>query len=406
MLRNADEKTVERLSAEYPQADGARKDRIYAKIESRINGSGYDFTDEVSGVEKYRRRPMWKAIPVAAMCLAVVGGTLGGGLMLMKNNNKAAIQSTEVSTDELEALSNETTTAAETTTEAATDAPVDTELEQAYNKAVSDEEVTKDYIFSICANGYINNFDKISYTYNTTNYVSDSFHESYSGEYRVDNVNHIGSYTHRDDVVTEYKEKTFVADYVLYNYNNNTVFLTDYEGDGIPDVPLHTYYYEPENDTFNEPVAYDAYKAVDYLEDFNDWEITSIEDFNGRRCAVVSGTALINANWWGNPDDFSSEDMELLKEYDNTSKRSFTFYIDIQTGVWMKSDIVSEDPTSPGHDTFEITEIAYGDAAKTPISADEIKSKIDNGSYQLELFGVSDSERYRSVQPEDYSFLG
>ena len=37
MLRNPDEKTLERLSSEYPQAEQNHKDKMYEKVKERMS---------------------------------------------------------------------------------------------------------------------------------------------------------------------------------------------------------------------------------------------------------------------------------------------------------------------------------------------------------------------------------
>lgn len=84
MLRNPDEKTLERLSSEYPQAEQNHKNKMYEKVKERMSSNDNAFTDEVSGVEIYTRRHLWRMVPAALMSIALVGGFVGGGLIMLK----------------------------------------------------------------------------------------------------------------------------------------------------------------------------------------------------------------------------------------------------------------------------------------------------------------------------------
>ena len=109
MLRNPDEKTLERLSSEYPQAEQSQKDKMYEKVKERMNSNDNVFTDEVSGVERYTRRHLWKKIPAAVMSIALVGGAIGGSAIMLKNN-RSTMPSSEVSEETSTEITEETTT--------------------------------------------------------------------------------------------------------------------------------------------------------------------------------------------------------------------------------------------------------------------------------------------------------
>lgn len=85
-LRSADKASVEKLMAEE-----AKKNEIFAKAQRRANIEHNEYTDVVSGVEKYERRiSMTKIASIAAAAVLVVG-SIGGGAYLFKNNGEPNI---------------------------------------------------------------------------------------------------------------------------------------------------------------------------------------------------------------------------------------------------------------------------------------------------------------------------
>ncbi|MBR1432499.1 hypothetical protein [Ruminococcus sp.] len=109
MLRNPDEKTLERLSSEYPQAEQSHKDKMYEKVKERMSSRDNVFTDEVRGVEKYTRRHLWKMVSAAMMSIALVGGAIGGGAIMLKSNRNT-MPSAEIAEETSTEITEETTT--------------------------------------------------------------------------------------------------------------------------------------------------------------------------------------------------------------------------------------------------------------------------------------------------------
>ena len=109
-LRSADKASVEKLMAEE-----AKKNEIFAKAQRRANIEHNEYTDVVSGVEKYERRiSMTKIASIAAAAVLVVG-SIGGGAYLLKNNGKPDMPEPVLN----EATTNPTVTANTTTAKAA-----------------------------------------------------------------------------------------------------------------------------------------------------------------------------------------------------------------------------------------------------------------------------------------------
>ena len=89
-----DEKTVERISNNFPVLTDEEKDRIFSFIEKEFGEDTEtiehdDFDDEVSGVERCIR-PRWLEVLGTAAMIAIVVGSLGGGSYFMNHINKNA----------------------------------------------------------------------------------------------------------------------------------------------------------------------------------------------------------------------------------------------------------------------------------------------------------------------------
>ena len=88
-----DEKTVEKISEDYPVLSEEEKDRIFAIVERKLNidkAVNSDHSEEVSGVEEYVR-PRWINIISIAASAAVLFGGIGSSVCLMRNM-KSGIQ--------------------------------------------------------------------------------------------------------------------------------------------------------------------------------------------------------------------------------------------------------------------------------------------------------------------------
>ena len=153
-LRNADKASVEKLMAEE-----AKKNEIFAKIQQRANIERSEYTDNVSGVEKYERRISMTRIASIAASAIIIAGSVGGGTAYFMNNKPVesepnpAQSITETTTEAVRtSVAEEVTTTAETTTSA--------EDEQQYS-------ITKEELIEKAKdNNFVNYFDKFSADYN------------------------------------------------------------------------------------------------------------------------------------------------------------------------------------------------------------------------------------------------
>jgi hypothetical protein len=88
-----DERTVEKISKEYPVLSEEEKERIFSLVERKLNidnAVNNDHSEEVSGVEKYERHRWISIISVAASAAVLFGG-IGSSLCLMHNMKNGVI---------------------------------------------------------------------------------------------------------------------------------------------------------------------------------------------------------------------------------------------------------------------------------------------------------------------------
>ena len=266
MLRNPDEKTLERLSSEYPQAEQSHKDKMYEKIKERMNNNDIVFIDEVSGVENYTRRHLWKMVPATVMSVALVCVAVGGGMMMLLKNNSNRMQSFEIA--------EETTTlnAIETTSNVITD---ETDAEQGNIHS----DVTKDLIFSICENGRTVNFDKISYSYEVRNDYETGYYDIESGEVKVDNTQNTASETSDNTYYRNDGSIVYNCSLTEYIYNDQKA------GISLNDVNVTT-------DEFSN-------KKMFYIEDHDSSDnVINFESYEGKKLleTLMTGTLLVQKN--------------------------------------------------------------------------------------------------------------
>lgn len=100
---NVDEKTIDRITENYPLLNSKDKERLYAMSKKKYNKEVTENTEnyiEVSGVERYYK-PVWhKVISAVAAAIVVVGGVSGGLLLLGKGGDTVPSSNIEVTQPE------------------------------------------------------------------------------------------------------------------------------------------------------------------------------------------------------------------------------------------------------------------------------------------------------------------
>lgn len=134
---NSDDKTIDRITTEYPILDADEKERLYAmstkKYKSDVNEKK---AIEVSGVERYRKSA-WQKMLSAVAALVVAAGAVGGGVLLLGKGGgvdpMTNIETTEPAEEEV--------------TEAAVVEETEPEIEQAdYDYTAIAQQLFDDYL--------------------------------------------------------------------------------------------------------------------------------------------------------------------------------------------------------------------------------------------------------------------
>ena len=377
MLRNPDENTLERLSSEYPQAEPDHKNKMYEKVKDRMSSNDNVFTDEVRGVEKYTRRQLWKRVPAAVMSIALVGGAVGGGFIMLKNNSRIT-PSTEIS--------EETTTLndVETTVNGVID---ETKAEQ----KIDQSDVTKDMIYEICENVITKNFDRISYSYELRSDYDTGYHDEENTGIYVDNTQNTGIKTSIGGYYRDDGSLVHGKNYTEYFYNNTWAGISEFDSS---DIGNKKEFYTSEKDDLNFTINDASLGGKNLLADFDNWNITGFEDYLGRKCAVISGTSDIKIQYESSSDE---EDFDICT-------CEFTISIDYETGIWMKSDIKHTN-YDLAHYISTITDIAFADDAKSPMSKDEFKQSALNDCVKRVYNENEQTCTIEAVNESDLAFL-
>lgn len=388
MLRKADENTVEKLSSEYPQAEKQHKEEMYARVKERMESSDNTFTEEVSGVEKYTRRSWMRFVPAAAMSLVLIGGAVGGSVMMLKNSRNV------LPAAELE----------ETTTLNSEPAENETSAESKIEQEEKQSDITKDNIFAICENGRIGNFDKISYSFESVYDHDNGYHDESRCEIMADNIQNVAMMISHREYYREDGSIWYTGDCTDYFYHGSGAGIEvsnspDSDNERNNKKEFYTYAAADWNDYINTA----SLDGKFLLENFDNWNIIGTDEYLGRKCAEISGTTVLHTNRDKYVDDLPSDLADYLNETDEVFTCEFTITIDIETGIWMKSDIKHTDYDNE-HFSFTITDIAYGDEAKAPMTADEFRQCALDGCTKC-MYNDNDEYSFEPVNESDLDFL-
>ena len=354
-LRNADKASVEKLMAEE-----AKKNEIFAKIQQRANIERSEYTDNVSGVEKYERRISMTRIASIAASAIIIAGSVGGGTAYFMNNKPVesepnpAQSITETTTEAVRtSVAEEVTTTAETTTSA--------EDEQQYS-------ITKEELIEKAKdNNFVNYFDKFSADYNIIINERREFHtepETCIGKVYLDEINMTASST-----VERYANEKCIHKSLMAIMNNKCFEAeefwaeTDYSNGGyiFLDTPDRYYYVNDEDSdkVFISPSGRN--KAIDVYAPEN-WEITGERTENGRNIVSISGVQKGDNNYEG-----------VYREINYTGE------VDAATGMTLSYDVYDDN----GNITYsyKLTNYKFDDEAVEFRSAEDIINEIENGGY-------------------------
>ena len=406
IMKDMDDKTVEKISADYKVGDDSAKERIYKEIVRRMNSENdaenTAVGDEVSGVETYRRRNITRIISAAAAFIIVAGAVGGGAYLLKGHKSKSPVQTSdeivEATTSPATAAVTERTTeptttvktvevttsvavteTAVTTTEpaAVTTEPV-TSSEEQNNGAISKQE-----IYDKCIS---NSMNSVAYTAEIEEIVS----ERNVAKYWYNN--------HPDSTETKIKmysydasnNITYIEKYEHYLFSDNT-YVSIYDPRETLDVgasnvesTISVGVSEPMDgggsfnilDAFRGSSIITPYNSKYLLSDFSKWDIKGIETYLSRECAVIEGSEI------------------YIAHTDEAITINYTIYVDIETGAWMR---ISYNDINNEENTIEVKRLSIGDEADKPLSKSELKAKINK---------LIDEEGFELYSANDYSVSG
>lgn len=362
-LRNADKASVEKLMAEE-----TKKNEIFAKIQQKTNIEKSEYTDNVSGVEKFERRiSMIRIASIAASAILIVG-SIGGGAAYIMNNRKTVdsvpnpAHSSTVTTTEAATETTSVTEAATTTDEDAISAGND----QQYI-ITKEELIEKTMNYDSCANY----FDKFSADYTVIINGRREFHtepETLIGKVYLDETDLTASATADRYENDKCISKSLIAITNNYYYNAEESWTeTDYTNGGyiFLDTPNKYYYVKDQNTDkvfitpWGRSIGIDAYAP-------ENWDITDERTENGRKIVSISGVIKGDNNYEG-----------VYREL------PYTIDVDAETGMILSYD----EYDSNGNKTYSyrLTNYKFNDEAVEFRTAGDMISEIKNGGYVQEF---------------------
>ncbi len=357
MLENAEDDTMEKLTENCPEISDAKLEELLAETERRYtmkkkeigkireNTNTMNNEDTVSGVDRVKR-PSWLRPLALAASVVLIAGTVVGSVALMKNAKPDKNTKSEA------AATTQTTTA-------------------------DVKNIDKDQIIDLCKNS-ASRFDRALVSYSreiVSKQTGDRFIEEGTLQYD----------TRNKTVREEYKTSSQMSDgksnnthqLIGYYYNNRHI-------SAFPDAKVYDI-----ADTSENPRFFYRYETVSFLggdmlsEDLerekDQWSIAGTDEVCGRECAV-----LLTEN-------------EFNRDYE---------YIDLETGVVLKSSFEVLGNTSGDDHIFEVKDIKYNNEAGEFVTPSEFKKFIEDGGYTLrnkyEADGMASIETDKQL---DLSFL-
>ena len=394
-LRNADKASVEKLMAEE-----TKKNEIFAKIQQRANIENPDYTeytDNVSGVEKFERRISMIRIASIAASAILVAGSVGGGAAYIMNNKKPVNpvpnpvhSSTATTTDSVTDAATDVSTKAKTTnitesttkadTTSVTERTTETETTNVTVAATTTAEaaisadnnqqfsITKEELIekAMNYNGSANYFDKFSADYTVIINQRREFHtepETCVGKVYLDEINLTASATADRYENDKCINKSIIAIKNNYYYNAEELLAeTDYTNGGYIFLETPDKHYCLKDQNTDKVFITPWGRSIELYPDTENWIITGERTENGRKIVSISGVEKGNNNYEG-----------VYYEL------PYTMEVDAETSLVLSYNLYD----SNGNKTYsyELTNYKFNDEAVEFRSAADIISEIENGGY-------------------------
>ena len=382
IFKHISDEDAERIAAEFPTGDKKQRERLFRKVESRVNSS-FTAADEVRGVDAYRPRIAMKIASAAAAVVVVAGaGCVGYQLLSSGRRPAESIPGSEMIQSQTEE---------EATTEAVT----------------VPEPITKEELLEKIHSRNYEAFDRINMKYRETmNGVSfmDGFikRDGLTG-----NESEMKTWTHTPEYFKDIDEEILARDNTTpeklaeTSTHNEMFFIKDmficiYTGTGDDRIDQ---YEIADRSTWllDQPTAFsDTYSerlVRDRIDHFDIQEINENTTFLGRDCTDVFMT------YDGVETTVSDAAAGLLTEprmapeegaettFDKYSDQKLYLTVDNETGIILKAKLIINEEY---YEEFEVNELLIGDDAELPENGEYIRDRIagcvpinDSASYDL-----------------------
>ncbi|SHM85625.1 hypothetical protein [Ruminococcus flavefaciens] len=386
ILRKADKASVERLMAEE-----VKKQEIFEKAVRRANIENTEYTDSVSGVEKYERRISMTRLAGIAAAAVLVAGSIGGGLYLMKDNGEPDVPQPilhEVTTSQtgttntattIKGTGTDKTTKTSVTTTVTTAATVSGDAKTTEKAVSGNSENQNENKFSVTKEELINKVENFNYLGCFDKFSSEYSYTIYAGEWRKGDVHkgwiyldEVGLTASSEDKHYDKSGRLLDAWYFAVKDKNyieagDCLATIDYDNGGhiFYDTPIKTYEISHAHDTMDwgdskvniTETAGCVITAVN-VHSPNEWEITGERTENGRKIVTISGHN--NNNEFGYDCNYTGE-------------------VDAATGITLSYELYLPDG-SPSY-IYKLESYKFDDEAvefKTPA---EIVKDIKEGGF-------------------------
>ena len=327
-LRKADKASVERLMAEE-----AKKQEIFAKAMRRAKIENTEYTDSVSGVERYERKISMTKIASIAAAAVLITGSIGGGLYMMKNNGEPVVPKPElheVTTSQTGTTTikgtDKTTKTSVTTTVTTASATAD-DAGKTTEKAVSgNSEDQNENKFSVTKEELINKAENYNYLGSFDKFSADYSYTIYAGEWRKGDMHKGSIYLDEAGLTASAEDKHYDENGRLldtwhfavkdkkYIEAGDCLAEIDYANGGhkFYDTPIKTYEIAHAHDTgdwgdskVNITEAAGCVITAVNAHAPGEWEITGEKTENGRKIVTISGHS--NNNEFGLDCNYTGE---------------------------------------------------------------------------------------------------
>ena len=359
---------VTRIADEYPTGDKKQRDRIFKKIERRVEGTPA-YGDEVSGVELYRPRILTKVVSAAAAFVLVAGAATGGGYLLLRDRGMGA-PGADISdtSDATEAVTEDETTAEAT-----------------------EVQLTADDIIAKIMNRDYDAYDQISMKYHTTVNSGNSCEHSEARRDKITgNESLVKIWTHTPEYYKDLDEKTIEEygglDKLAETITQNEMFMYKdtyvcVYSDTSADGPDQYEAFDRSRCEFDNPNVfcnlYSEYLINECLYGFEVQDMITDVDFIGRDCTQLVMEAKAGDEAKAIPPEQTEPPITITEPAPANAAsavltKTLTLTVDNETGFILAAKL----EYGKNYEEFSVEEILFNDEAALPEDGAYIKGRI------------------------------